>query len=49
MAYHRQQGVNTSIARIFNTYGSRMRPHDGRAIPTPVRQALDNQPLTPDL
>jgi len=46
MAYHRQQGVNTSIARIFNTYGSRMRPHDGRAIPTLVRQALDNKPLT---
>jgi dTDP-glucose 4,6-dehydratase len=46
MAYHRQQGVNTSIARIFNTYGSRMRPYDGRAIPTLVRQALDNKPLT---
>jgi len=46
MAYHRQQGVDTSIARIFNTYGPRMRPHDGRAIPTLVRQALDNKPLT---
>src|SRR5829696_1369392 len=46
MAYHRQQGVDTSIARIFNTYGPRMRPHDGRAIPTFVRQALDNVPLT---
>jgi dTDP-glucose 4,6-dehydratase len=46
MAYHRQQGVDTSIARIFNTYGPRMRPHDGRAIPTFVRQALDNKPLT---
>jgi dTDP-glucose 4,6-dehydratase len=46
MAYHRQQGVNTCIARIFNTYGSRMRPHDGRAIPTFLRQALDNKPLT---
>ncbi|HEV8686087.1 MAG TPA: UDP-glucuronic acid decarboxylase family protein [Gaiellaceae bacterium] len=46
MAYHRQQGVNTSIARIFNTYGPRMRPHDGRAIPTFVRQAQENKPLT---
>jgi dTDP-glucose 4,6-dehydratase len=46
MAYHRQQGVDTSIVRIFNTYGTRMRPHDGRAIPTFVRQALANQPLT---
>jgi dTDP-glucose 4,6-dehydratase len=46
MAYHRQQGVDTSIARIFNTYGSRMRPYDGRAIPTFVRQALENKPLT---
>jgi dTDP-glucose 4,6-dehydratase len=46
MAYHRQQGVDTSIARIFNTYGPRMRPHDGRAIPTFVRQALDNVPVT---
>ena len=46
MAYHRQQGVDTCIARIFNTYGSRMRPHDGRAIPTFVRQALDGKPLT---
>jgi dTDP-glucose 4,6-dehydratase len=46
MAYHRQQGVDTSIARIFNTYGPRMRPNDGRAIPTFVRQALENKPLT---
>ncbi|MGB7589104.1 MAG: UDP-glucuronic acid decarboxylase family protein [Solirubrobacterales bacterium] len=46
MAYHRQQGVNTSIVRIFNTYGPRMRPHDGRAIPTFLRQALQDQPLT---
>ena len=46
MAYHRQQGVDTSIVRIFNTYGSRMRPHDGRAIPTFLRQALANRPLT---
>jgi dTDP-glucose 4,6-dehydratase len=46
MAYHRQQGVNTCIARIFNTYGSRMRPHDGRAIPTFLRQALQDKPVT---
>ena len=46
MAYHRQQGVDTAIVRIFNTYGSRMRPHDGRAIPTFLRQALGNRPLT---
>jgi dTDP-glucose 4,6-dehydratase len=46
MAYHRQQGVDTHIARIFNTYGPRMRPHDGRAIPTFIRQALEDKPLT---
>ena len=46
MAYHRQQGVDTSIVRIFNTYGPRMRAHDGRAIPTFLRQALQEQPLT---
>ena len=46
MAYHRQQGVDTCIARIFNTYGPRMRPNDGRAVPTFVRQALAAQPLT---
>jgi dTDP-glucose 4,6-dehydratase len=46
MAYHRQQGVDTAIVRIFNTYGSRMRPHDGRAIPTFLRQALANRPIT---
>jgi dTDP-glucose 4,6-dehydratase len=46
MAYHRQQGVDTVIARIFNTYGQRMRPHDGRAIPTFMRQARENKPLT---
>lgn len=46
MAYLRQQGVDTSIVRIFNTYGSRMRAHDGRAIPTFLRQALLDQPLT---
>jgi dTDP-glucose 4,6-dehydratase len=46
MAYHRQQGVDTCIVRIFNTYGPRMRPHDGRAIPTFIQQALADQPLT---
>ena len=46
MAYHRQQGVDTGIVRIFNTYGPRMRPHDGRAIPTFLRQALQDKPLT---
>jgi dTDP-glucose 4,6-dehydratase len=46
MAYQRQQGVDTTIVRIFNTYGPRMRPHDGRAIPTFVRQALAGLPLT---
>jgi dTDP-glucose 4,6-dehydratase len=46
MAYHRQQGVDTAIARIFNTYGARMRPNDGRAVPTFVRQALEGKPLT---
>jgi dTDP-glucose 4,6-dehydratase len=46
MAYHRQQGVDTHIVRIFNTYGPRMRPHDGRAIPTFLRQALADKPIT---
>lgn len=46
MAYHRQQGVDTKIVRIFNTYGPRMRPYDGRAIPTFLRQALSNKPIT---
>jgi dTDP-glucose 4,6-dehydratase len=46
MAYHGQQGVDTSIARIFNTFGPKMRSHDGRAIPTFMRQALDGEPLT---
>src|SRR5881392_3996177 len=46
MAYHRQQGVDTAIVRIFNTYGPRMRPNDGRAIPTFVRQALEGKPIT---
>jgi dTDP-glucose 4,6-dehydratase len=46
MAYHRAQGVDTAIMRIFNTYGPRMRPHDGRAIPTFLRQALTDQAIT---
>jgi dTDP-glucose 4,6-dehydratase len=46
MAYHGQQGVDTAIVRIFNTYGPRMRSHDGRAIPNFVRQALADEPLT---
>src|SRR4051794_224152 len=46
MAYHRQQGVDTAIVRIFNTYGARMRAHDGRAIPTFLRQALTDRPIT---
>ena len=46
MAYHRQQGVDTHIVRIFNTYGPRMRQHDGRAIPNFIRQALDGKPIT---
>ena len=46
MAYHRQQGVDTHIVRIFNTYGPRMRPRDGRAIPTFIRQASEGAPIT---
>ena len=46
MAYHTQQGVDTAIVRIFNSFGPRMRPNDGRAIPTFVRQALEDAPLT---
>jgi len=46
MAYHRTHGVNTKIVRIFNTYGTRMRPNDGRAIPAFVPQALRNEPIT---
>ena len=45
-AYRDHEGVDTGIVRIFNTYGPRMRPHDGRAIPTFVRQALLGEPLT---
>ncbi len=46
MAYHTYHGVNTKIVRIFNTYGPRMRPNDGRAIPAFVPQALRNEPIT---
>jgi dTDP-glucose 4,6-dehydratase len=46
MAYQRQQGVDTCIARIFNTFGPRMRPNDGRAVPTFLRQALTENPVT---
>ena len=46
MAYHRVHGVDTRIVRIFNTYGTRMRLTDGRAIPTFVGQALRNEPIT---
>jgi dTDP-glucose 4,6-dehydratase len=46
MAYHRSRGVDVGIVRIFNTYGPRMRPDDGRAIPTFIRQALRDEPIT---
>jgi dTDP-glucose 4,6-dehydratase len=46
MAFRRTHGVNTGIARIFNTFGPRMRPDDGRAIPAFISQALTGQPLT---
>ncbi|MHB9034005.1 MAG: UDP-glucuronic acid decarboxylase family protein [Anaerolineae bacterium] len=46
MAYHREHGVQTRIARIFNTYGPRMRLNDGRVVPNFVRQALNHEPLT---
>jgi len=46
MAYHRQQGVDTAIVRIFNTYGPRMRETDGRASVTFLHQALEGTPLT---
>ncbi len=46
MAYHRSLGVETRIARIFNTYGPRMRLDDGRVVPNFVRQALSGEPLT---
>jgi len=46
MAYLRQQGVDTCIVRIFNTFGAKMRPNDGRAVPTFLRQALTDKPVT---
>jgi dTDP-glucose 4,6-dehydratase len=46
VAYGREHGVDVCIARIFNTYGPRMRPDDGRAIPTFIRQALRSEPIT---
>ncbi|MGW5576023.1 NAD-dependent epimerase/dehydratase family protein [Micromonospora chokoriensis] len=46
MAYHRYRGLDAAIVRIFNTYGPRMRPDDGRAIPTFVSQALRGEPIT---
>jgi dTDP-glucose 4,6-dehydratase len=46
MAYHRAQGVDTRIVRIFNTYGPRMRPHDGRVVSNLIVQALQGQPMT---
>lgn len=46
MAYHRYHGLDTRIARIFNTYGPRMRLDDGRALPTFLAQALRGEPLT---
>ena len=46
MAYHRTHGLQTRIARIFNTYGPRMRLKDGRVVPNFVRQALRGEPLT---
>jgi dTDP-glucose 4,6-dehydratase len=46
MAYRRYHGVDTAIVRIFNTHGPRMRPDDGRAIPTFIRQALTGEPIT---
>ncbi|MEH0984915.1 NAD-dependent epimerase/dehydratase family protein [Micromonospora sp. CPCC 205556] len=46
MAYHRSRGLDSAIVRIFNTYGPRMRPDDGRAIPTFISQALRGEPIT---
>ncbi len=46
MAYHRAHGLDTKIVRIFNTYGPRMRPRDGRVVPAFVSQALRNEPIT---
>jgi dTDP-glucose 4,6-dehydratase len=46
MAYHRYHDVDSRIARIFNTYGPRMRPHDGRVVSNFIVQALRGEPLT---
>src|ERR1700747_901769 len=46
MAYQRANGVDTRIVRIFNTYGERMRPRDGRVVPALISQALARQPMT---
>jgi len=46
MAYHRYHGVDTKIVRIFNTYGPRMRLHDGRAVPAFMSQTLRNEDVT---
>jgi dTDP-glucose 4,6-dehydratase len=46
MAYHRYHGLDTRIARIFNTYGPRMRLDDGRVVPNFITQALRGEPLT---
>ena len=46
MAYHRFHGLDTRIVRIFNTYGPRMRPHDGRVVSNFIVQALNGEPLT---
>jgi dTDP-glucose 4,6-dehydratase len=46
MAYHRAHGLDTRIVRIFNTYGPRMRPHDGRVVSNFIAQALTGEPLT---
>jgi len=46
MGYHRERGADTRIIRIFNTYGPRMDPHDGRVVISFIRQALNNEPIT---
>ena len=46
MAYHRTHGIDTRIVRIFNTYGPRMRPQDGRVVSNFITQALAGQPIT---
>jgi len=46
MAYHRVHGLETRIVRIFNTYGPRMRPRDGRVVPAFIQQALLDEPMT---